>query len=1002
MKLLRRLLACLVVALVLASMVFLAVLIPAVQTWAAQSALAARPGLHATLGTLWVGFGFVDVTDLRLEPEGAVLKVPSLEARLPFYAAAAGRHLYIRSLVAKGWTLDLSHLPAAGDPAIPAPAAPAPPAPVAGGAPLYQAQAEAAQKAIRALVAVLHAWRLPCDVTLDGIELEGDVILAPSPDGAPVSAHLAIAGGGLAPGHEGEFQFNAEVHDTQLPASPVTVQGSVFLTMDSPRTLSRIGLKTDLASDASMRHGETALSVAFAASRGATGDTVSVDLARGDRAVANLVIRIGTAAPQYAGTWKVDLRDSELAPLAPDHPLPSLAISGAGDFDADDAFGRIRAAGHLNVAAAHLGALEPQLDRLGAVTLDARFEAARNGDTIRVARLDASVAGTGPVAAARILQPFEFDARSRAVRPADPKSDWIDVSIRDLPLAWLPFLADRLTLTGDAATGEFLLRAADGGIALRAKAPLAAANVSVLGAGRVLGQGLDLSLPLTADWNPRGWRWRLSPAVVTHAGHPVATIDLQASQAASADLPVAVTAKWSADLDALSATLPSSAPRWMAGHSTTGEVTAKVAGSTELEGKISVEGHDPGHSVSVSGHADLEDDGGLSFEGPVTITTGPNSSQVAVKATWNGDLVGGGIDLSLSSDSVDLDHLRLLAAPLATIAGVRLPGAAPAPGAAARDATPFWGNWNGHIDASFGKLTAGTAEFNGAAGALYIKSGSIRLEGGHWMLPRTNIAKVDGTLAFDPGSASPYTLKGAANLNEVDVAPLFPGSGPDKEPGLQGRFSVAGTIGGSGANLRELIAATREEFHLTSTNGILRLLATDVADAIPEASTPVTDTLNTVGSAVGSFLGKRGELENGKNPVSKTADAVISFTYEITEIGYDRIAITAVRSPDGSIRLTQFELTAPDEHLVGSGEIAAAPGRPLLSRPLSADLRFSFRGRAAELLAKAGALSASKDALGYTLLGGPIHFGGSVGHIDIGAWHDFLAQAATRKPDAKK
>ncbi len=999
MKLLRRLLACLVVALVLASTVFLAALIPAVQTWAAQSALAARPGLHATVGSLWVGFGFVDVTDLRLDPGGAVLKVPSLEARLPFYAAATGRRLYIRSLVAKGWTLDLSHLPAAGDPAVPAPAAPG----AAAAAPLYQAQAEAAQKAIRALVAVLHAWRLPCDVTLDGIELEGDVILAPSPDGSPVSAHLAIAGGGLAPGHEGEFQVNAEVHDTQLPASPVTVEGSVFLAMDSPRTLSRIGIKTDLASDASMRHGESALSVAFAASRGATGDTVSVDLARGDHAVANLVLRIGAGAPQYAGTWKVDLRDTEIAPLAPDQSLPSLAISGAGDFDADDAFGRIRAGGHLNVAAAHLGALEPRLDRLGAVTLDGSFEAARSGDTIRVASLAASVAGSGPVATVRILQPFELDARSRSVRPADPKSDWIDVSIHDLPLAWLPFLADRLTLTGGAATGEFLLRAADGGITLRAKAPLAAANVSVLGAGRVLGQGLDLSLPLAADWSPKGWRWQLSPAVVTHAGRTVATIDLQGSRAASGDLPVAVTAKWSADLDALSATLPGSAPRWMAGRTTTGEVTAKVASSTELDGRISVEGHEPGHSVAVSGHADLEDDGGVSFEGPVAISIGTETSQVSVKGTWNGDVLGGGIDVSLSGDSVDLDHLRLLAVPLSAIVGVRLPGTAEGAGAAAaKDSLPFWGNWSGHLDASFGKLVAGTTEFNGAGGALYIKSGSIQLVGGHWMLPHTNIAKVDGTLAFDPRSASPYSLTGAANLNEVDVAPLFPGSGPDKVPGLEGRFSVAGTVGGSGANLGELIANTREEFHLSSTNGVLRLLATSVADSIPEASTPVTDTLNSVGSAVGAFLGKRGELENGKNPVSKTADAVISFTYEITEIGYDRIAITAVRSPDGSIRLTRFELTAPDEHLVGSGEIAAAPGRPLLSRPLSADLEFAFRGRAAELLAKAGALSPGKDALGYSLLGEPIHLGGSVGQIDTSSWHDFLARAATRKPDGKK
>jgi hypothetical protein len=989
---LRRLLARLVTVLVVVAILVTPAFIPAVQTWAAQSWLSRQAGVQGKIGTLWVGFGFVNVSDLRLEADGAVLTAPSVDLHLPLVTAFRQHRFLIGSVEARGWTLDLSRKapPAAeGAPS----QKPAPPT-----EPLAQREIEAVQKVAGAAAAALHAWRLPFDATFNGIDLEGDVVLPPTPGGDPVKAHLVLTGGGLHPGHDGAFQVDAEIHDPELPVSPLSVQGTLILAMDTPRTLNRIQLKTELASDEATRNPQPPLSVDAAVTRAAGGDTLAVDLSRETRKLVGLHLQLGADARHSTGTWTADLRDADLSPLFPDHPLPTLAVSGSGKFEAEGAFAKVEATGQLKVAASRLGALEPRLDRLGAVTLEGRFALAREGDLLRITRLEASVGATGRVAEVTALQPFAIDLKAGTFTPADPKADWADLSVPKLPVAWFSYLTDRVTLTGGDVAGSFVLRPIEHGIALRTKAPLTATGLTVHGAGRVLGQGLDLTAPLSAEWSPTQWTLEAHPLQFTRGGRPVVTVDGTASQAAAAGQPLAITARWKADFGALAAGGPEPGPAWLAGRSGSGDLTAKITDSISLDSKFTVEGADPAGKVTANLHLDLDDAGDVAFDGPIKLGTGAETTDVTAKGSWTGEGPGGGLELTLNGDYLDLDRLGALAGPLAASAGIRLPStAASAPGAP--DTSPFWGDWSGHIDGAFGRLKLGDLDLKGAGGALNVRNGFLQLVGGHWMLPHNNLAKLDATVSFDPRSDTPYSVKGTTDLNQVDAAPLFPGTGEEKLPGLEGRFTVTGDLRGSGATFADLLARTQAEFHLTSAGGVLRLLATNVADAIPQASTPVADTLNSVGATVGGFLGaQRGSFESGKNPVSKTADAVINFTYETNEIGYDKIDLTASRGIDGVVRLTHIELDAADEHFVGTGAIAAAPGTPLKARPLSADFTFGFKGHAAELLAKTGLLSGKKDAAGYALLAQPVHLAGTVEHLDTSGWHDLLARAATGKP----
>jgi hypothetical protein len=298
-------------------------------------------------------------------------------------------------------------------------------------------------------------------------------------------------------------------------------------------------------------------------------------------------------------------------------------------------------------------------------------------------------------------------------------------------------------------------------------------------------------------------------------------------------------------------------------------------------------------------------------------------------------------------------------------------------------------------------VETGERGFDYVGGVFEIEPKAIRLLGGHATLPPHNTAAIEGTVAFDAGAESPYSLKATAILKKIDEASLYPPAPSGELPLLEGHFDATGSLAGSGRNLDDLIASTHGEIRLVSDGGVIRLLKTTVAEAIPEVASPVSDTLGTVGSTVGAFLGAKGEpYALGKNSVSKNADAIISFTYNIAEIGYDRLTVTAVEDADHSIRLTGIDMTSPELRLNGTGQIGYVEGLPLSKRPLTLELQFGARGDNAQLLAGGGVLSPNKDELGYTLFNQTVHFGGALEKIDLSQWHDLLVKAVTRKPAA--
>ena len=846
MKILRVLLWCLALVIALVAILAAVAFSPTVQTWVAQMALAKRPDLQGSLGSLSAGFRKVEVYDLRLKVNGAALKVPTFTAELPLVSAVRDRRLSVRRLVAKGWTFDLSQSPGPGGAE-----GPVGPAAVVKGEP--GTQAVSAQDAVRLFLGALGRWALPCDLSLDGADLEGDVLVAASADKAPIRVHVIVKGGGMAAGHESAFTVDAssEVLDSEPAVITLVGHGRLVVAMKTPRTISRIEVKADLSAEGGPFPNGVALTADVAVAFGAGGETYSLDVSRGDRLLATVVARLPEAATRFAGTWKLDLQDSDVALFGPGRPLPIFTAAGNGEFDADLAFATVHALGRLKAAVKRLEVVAPYLGRLGAANLDAGFDVVQSGKSLRVDRLSVTLTGAGPAAVVQALQPFEVDATTGGLKPVKPADDWMNVAIRGVPLDWLSGFTRGFALSGGGAAGEIIVRAAEGRFALRSKAPLIATGVDVKRAGRTVGRRLDLSFPLLVDYGLQGWQIQAAPLKVGSGGCPLAEFNVKASRPAGPDQPVAIAGTWNVDLQApaLKEAIPDLGG--IGGRSASGDFSATAGSSTTADGKLTVVGRDEHRSLTASMHASVDEDGRISFLAPVKVAFGPGVSDVSVEGTLIRDGAKTYVYVKLNGKEVVLEHLRLLTGAVAAIGGWSPSAVAglEAP-AGVRDRIPFWRDWAGRVTVAIDRLKAGDRILEDLGGSIEADEHSIRLEEGRGALAGHRLANVQGALAFDAQAEFPYSAKATTSIDPFEMGDFFPAARPEGSPFIEGKFSGTGTLTGSGINLADLVNRTQEEVRLASTAGIVRVLKTDVDEALPpDTESSTADTLGRIGKA---------------------------------------------------------------------------------------------------------------------------------------------------------
>ena len=978
-----------------------------VQTWTAKKILTRQPSVNATVESVAIGLGRAEVKALRVEMNGSVLTVPSLTVELPIIAAGFAREVSVGKLTARGWTIDLSKT-AAPPPASTSPinVAPTPDGAATPVAATPHSVVAANQASVaRAFAGVLGQLRLPVDLALDGVDLEGEVILPAAPRGASaVRARVTLVGGGLGVGKEGRFQLdlNATFTGENLAVNNVTLQSTLVAAMDSARTFSRFSAEPKAMAVGPQFPAGVTLFAMISATRTPGGESYTLTVANSAQQLVSATADLAAANRTLGGSWKVDLRSADLAPFALGHALPMFAASGEGTFSSDTGFAEIRAHGQLDVKADQLGVLKSELAALGAIRVLAEFDLAQRGDSTRIDRLKAELSGARPVAALQSLQAFEFNAKTGELKVADPARELVAITLHGVPLAWAqPFLPG-LTLTGSDLRGEFAATANNGGMALRPRVPLAISGLTLAQAGQPRLEAVDLALNVSADYAPAGWQVEVTSLTLPSAGTKLFALKAKAGQLAGKDQPIKTAGEWSSSLPALLAQPAAANVTGIVSGNASGSFVATVAAATSVELTLALTElvADPKFSreklpaISVQVRADIGADGKIALNVPLLVTRDGRQSDITLAGSLlQTKPVGLIVDARLTSSQVFVEDVQLLAAPFAGGDSVNPASAAQAAG---RDAEPVWSGVSGQLALSLKKVVyAQKFEVADIGGTIRIDAGAVKLVGVRAGLGGGSELKLKGELTFSPTAPEPYGVALDLDVINFDPAPVLRALNPGQPPTVEGKFTVASKVTGNARNLGEIGKRAAGDFSLTSKSGVFRALSADISSKVA-TTTKTASTLATLGNLAGALTGRKDISD-----AASKAEAVASLSKMISAIEYDQLNVVFTRDAALNMTLKDFTLIAPELRLAGTGRIDAKAGLELAAQPLVMEFKLGARGTTGKLLKSLAALETEKpDDLGYFLSNLPLRVTGSLGKPDTSELQSALVKLAYEKSGA--
>ncbi len=934
-----------------------------VQTWAARKALASRSDVAGTIGSVSAGWKEIQVRDVNLESQGARLTLPAMDAVVPVLPAGLSERVEVRSLVAKGWTLDLRD--AAGVPAVAAQllqnaskrhhqlAQPFSLLPSA-----YAAHA-VTEDVFRGVFAAL---RLPVDLSLDGLELDGEVILPAVGEAGPVRVRVGLSGGGLAAGREGKFAL--ELSSPGIDGGALGLRSAIAVAMDTPRTFSRVAADSTASASGTQVPGGVELDVDVSATRTADGEDYVLLLASGGKSLADVRAGFAAAASRIAGTWQLDVRHTDLTPFALGRPLPEFTLVGRGGLETELAEKEMRGNGTLNAAVNRLELLLPELSAVGATKLQADFDVLQHGDSLRVERLDAILEGNAPVAAVKALQAFEFNLSTAELRIADPEKDLVRVSLTGLPVAWAAAFLGELKLSGGDVRGELVASAREGGLSVRVTDALELSGVSVAAGEELLLREVDVAVSAAADYSPQGWQTQIGKIEMSRAGVTLLSFSGKAGQLAGDNQPIKTTGRWTADLAGWQTQPIAEGQIALASGLAQGEFSASLDGIRALETKVALTklaspDNQSLPAVSMELRADVDEAGKVTFNLPLLFEHEGRKSDLQLSGTMVPEGERWNVDGRATGAHVAVEDVQLLA--------LLVPAGESAEDEADEDAEPVWSAVTGQLTIAVDKLVYGGAyEVTGVGGVIKIDPGELRFEGVKAGFGPESDLKASGGVTFDPAGEPAYRLQAKMAVNNFDTGPAFRAIDPAKLPTVETRVSVTGSVAGQGADLGEVIETAQANFDVASTGGVFRALATvlpaDRLQAAPSA-------LSIVGGLLGGSAGE-------------TISAAQEIVKILSEIRFDQLSFQTGRDGNMNLVLRDFSLISPAVRIRGAGQVTYDPEKPLLQQALDLELTLAARGRLGELLGQVKLLKAEQDALGYTSFTTPIRIGGTMAKTD--------------------
>lgn len=953
---------------------------PGFQTWLARRVLADQAGEKSAVGRVSAGLAQVVLGDLYLERSGARLHVPALEADLPIVTAAWTREVKISRLVARGWTLDLSGAVPAGPASVPVPGASVPAASDATGG-----LANHSLSAAREMFAgVFRQLDLPFDLALDGVVLEGEIVL-PAQRGR---VKVTLSGGGLRAGSEGRFVVTAGAALADPEVSEVDAKGTMIAVMASARSFDKLALQFEASARGTRFPSGVGLRGDVAANRAATGETYAVALVGGGRNLVDLRAALPAGAARLTGTWKLDVRDADVTPFSLGVALPEFALAGEGQLDADAAFAAIHLAGRLDATVDRWHVLRAELAAIGRLNLVADFDLTEQAGTLGVRKLDVAVRGSGPVAEVRTLQAFDFTPATRELRTADTERELFGLVLQGVPVDWLrPWIAGA-QVSGGRVRGGLTARAHQGGVSLRSTTPLTVDALAISQSGRALAREVEVALRAAADFTPQGWQAELSEATVRSGHAGLADLEIKVGRLAGAGQAIKLAGRVDVRLPALLAQPGLAGSLVLRSGTAEARFAASFDGKSEVQASVALADLSayvehavvPLPAVTARLRADLAADGAVAFDLPVTLAHAGRRTELTL-----GGMLGPErnrsreVAFELGGTDVYWDDARLLAAAVPD-----KPASATAP--------PPWAGLHGAVTLRLQRVIySDTLEVKDVGGRLRLDAGIIRLEDGQAAVGERGRAAVNGLVTFDAEARPAYGLVADVAVREFDPAPLFRLRSPVEKPIVEGRFDLQSRLTGHAPTLGGLLRQSGGEIQLTSKGGVFRGLPVSV-NTITETTSRWTAWLASAGTAISAVTGRRDTAE-----VANKTEAVAEVARALHPIVYDQLSVVLARESGRRTSLRDFALISPELRLSGQGSLEQPADGALQDETLALEFVLRARGRQAELLKFLGVIETQTDDLGYAACTVPLLVSGSVGRPDTTELSGRLSALAIEK-----
>ena len=953
-------------------------LMPSVQTRWVQRLLAAHPEWGATVERVSVLPGRARIAGLRWTGNAAEVVVPEVSVEFKPGDLFFNKTVAILALRANAWSVAFREAPSS------------PASSVEEGA-----KSPAGERIAALVSGLLRTVELPVQAELNDVDLDGSITLP----GRKFPAKVSMRGGGFVAGRDGHLDVAVLWESGDPNLGTFATQGALKARMEDPRHFSEVSVRLESTVRGEAFPAGAILTTEARLFREREAEGYRIVLATPRHAVLELAGELRPGTDRLRGAWRLDLTSADLAPLALGVALPEFHARGDGTVDSDAVAKAPRAAGKIALDLQRLEVVRPELRAIGAVRLQVDFDAGWSTGMVSVARLSAQLEGKRPVLVVEASQPFLVDPSRHEWRPSRPGAELARVRLSALPTVWLAPWISGVEIDGGDWSGEIAALVADGALALRTRAPIAAGGISLLKSGEPWLRGVEAALAGAATAKASGWQAHVERLSLRALGRELATLEARLGRLSGADQPVKTEGTLRLDLAQVVRQPAAEGRLALISGEANAKFGAKLGRSMEISTDLRLDHLRSGApakdlpSVAVDLRAEIDAAGKIKFSAPLRMTAGERVSDVTLggEFTPRGDGTGGRVEARLSGALVHVADGEALAAALWAPSTVK--GAAPKSAPGMQLSAPPWASWEGKLEIDLGEVVQGeTVRMRDVKGKVELDAGKVRMEALRGSLGDRGRATFSGALAFEAGRPDPFAAEVQVEVREFDPGPWFRVASGGSPATLEGSFTLSSRLRGRAANLASLAANVAGEILVSSRGGIFRGLPVKVAAGANGAGR-VAGMIAAAGSAIGSLTGR-------KEPpvIAGRAQAVAELAAGLGTIPFDQLSLVITRDAARTTTVREFTLIAPELRLTGAGTLLQRGDNGFLDDSLALEFSLRARGRQGDLLRHLGLLDPAVDDLGYASCRLPVRVAGTPARPDCAELAARLTAVASGKP----